>query len=104
MLMKFVCKVPPHPPPPPSATYFFSKKSNPPAVIRTPPSHLLIFGFLSLAPKKFEQCKRMYFSMKFCLLVTVALDIFIKEKNNTLYFPCISSLSLFMQKVSTRSN
>ena len=23
--------------------------------------------------------------MKFCLLVTVALDIFIKEKNNTLY-------------------
>ena len=27
--------------------------------------------------------------MKFCLLVTVALDIFIKEKNNTLYFPWI---------------
>ena len=25
-------------------------------------------------------------SMKFCLLVTVALDIFIKEKNNILYY------------------
>ena len=34
--------------------------------------------------------------MKFCLLVTVALDIFIKEKNNnTLYFPWISPLSFF---------
>ena len=31
--------------------------------------------------------------MKFCLLVTVALDIFIKEKNNILYFPWISPLS-----------
>ena len=28
--------------------------------------------------------------MKFCLLVTVALDIFMKEKNNTLYLPLIS--------------
>ena len=36
--------------------------------------------------------------MKSCLLVTVALDIFIKEKNNTLYFPWISSLSFFHAK------
>ena len=33
--------------------------------------------------------------MKFCLLVTVALNIFIKEKNNTLYLPWISPLSFF---------
>ena len=32
--------------------------------------------------------------MMFCLLVTVALDIFIKEKNNTLYLP----LSFFYAK------
>ena len=36
--------------------------------------------------------------MKFCLLVTVALDIFIKEKNNTSYLPSISPLSLFYAK------
>ena len=36
--------------------------------------------------------------MKFCLLVTVALDIFIKEKNNTLYLPWISPLSFFYEK------
>ena len=36
--------------------------------------------------------------MKFCLLVTVALDIFMKEKNNTLYLPCISPLSFFCAK------
>ena len=36
--------------------------------------------------------------MKFCLLVTVALDIFIKEKNNTLYLPWISPLSFFYAK------
>ena len=36
--------------------------------------------------------------MKFCLLVTVALDIFIKEKNNTLYLPWISPLSFFCAK------
>ena len=33
--------------------------------------------------------------MNFCLLVTVALDIFIKEKNNALYLPWISPLSFF---------
>ena len=36
--------------------------------------------------------------MKFCLLVTVALDIFIKEKKNTLYLPCISPFSFFDAK------
>ena len=36
--------------------------------------------------------------MKFCLLVTVALDIFIKEKNNTLYLPWVSPLSVFFAK------
>ena len=36
--------------------------------------------------------------MKFCLLVTIALDIFIKEKNNTLYLPWISPLSFFYAK------
>ena len=36
--------------------------------------------------------------MKFCLLVTVELDIFIKEKNNTLYLPWISLLSFFYAK------
>ena len=36
--------------------------------------------------------------MKFCLLVIVALDIFIKEKNNTLYLPWISPLSFFYTK------
>ena len=36
--------------------------------------------------------------MKFCLLVTVALDIFIKEKNNTLFLPWISPLSFFYAK------
>ena len=36
--------------------------------------------------------------MKFCLLVTVALDIFTKEKNNALYFPWISPLSFFYAK------
>ena len=36
--------------------------------------------------------------MKFYLLVTVALDIFIKEKNNTLYLPRISLLSFFYAK------
>ena len=35
--------------------------------------------------KALKFAKRLYFSMKFCLLVTVALDIFIKERNNTLY-------------------
>ena len=36
--------------------------------------------------------------MKFCLLVTVALDIFIKEKNNTLYLRWISPFSFFHAK------
>ena len=39
--------------------------------------------------------------MKLCLLVTVvavALDISIKEKNNTLYLPWISPLSFFFAK------
>ena len=36
--------------------------------------------------------------MKYCLLVTVVLDIFIKEKNNTLYPPWISPLSNFYAK------
>ena len=36
--------------------------------------------------------------MKFYLLVTVELDIFIKEKNNTLYLPWISPLSFFYAK------
>ena len=36
--------------------------------------------------------------MKFCLLVTVALDILIKEKKNTLYPPSISPLSFFYAK------
>ena len=36
--------------------------------------------------------------MKFYLLVTVALDSFIKEKNNTLYLPWISPLSFFYAK------
>ena len=36
--------------------------------------------------------------MKFCLLVTVVLDIFIKEKNNTLYLPWISSLAFLYAK------
>ena len=36
--------------------------------------------------------------MKFCLVVTGALDIFIKEKNNTLYLPWISPLSFFYAK------
>ena len=36
--------------------------------------------------------------MKFCLLATVALDIFIKDKNNTLYLPWISPLSFFHAK------
>ena len=36
--------------------------------------------------------------MKFCLLVTAALDIFIKEKNNTLYLPWISPSSFSYAK------
>ena len=36
--------------------------------------------------------------MKVFLLVTVALDIFIKETNNTLYLPWISPLSFFYAK------
>ena len=36
--------------------------------------------------------------MNFCLLVTVALDIFIKGKNNTLYLPWTSPLSFFYAK------
>ena len=36
--------------------------------------------------------------MKFCLLVTVGLDIFIKEKNDTLYPRWISPLSFFYGK------
>ena len=39
--------------------------------------------------------------MKFSLLVTAALDIFIKEKNNTLYLPWISPLSFFYAKGQT---
>ena len=38
------------------------------------------------------------FQLSFVLLVTVALDIFIKEKNNTLYLPWISPLSFFYAK------
>ena len=36
--------------------------------------------------------------MKLCLLVTVALDIFKKEKNDILYLPWISPLSSFYAK------
>ena len=36
--------------------------------------------------------------MKVCLQVTIVLDIFIKEKNNTLYLPWISTLSFFYAK------
>ena len=36
--------------------------------------------------------------MKLCLLITFALDTFIKEKNNTLYLPWISPLSFFHAK------
>ena len=36
--------------------------------------------------------------MKVCLQVTIALDIFIKEKNNTSYLPWISALSFFYAK------
>ena len=36
--------------------------------------------------------------MKFCLLVTVALDNLVKEKSDTLYLPWISPLSLFYTK------
>ena len=36
--------------------------------------------------------------MKFCSLVTVALDIFIKEKHKTLYLHWISPLSFFYAK------
>ena len=42
--------------------------------------------------------------MKFCLLVTVALDIFIKEKNNSFIFLGFLLRHFSMQKVSTRSN
>ena len=41
--------------------------------------------------------------MKFCLPVTVALDIFIKEKNNTFIFLGFLLCHFSMQKVSTRS-
>ena len=36
--------------------------------------------------------------MKFCLLVTVALDIFKKETNNALCLPWISPFSFFLCK------
>ena len=36
--------------------------------------------------------------MKFCLLVTVVLNIFIKEKNNSLDLPWISPFSFFYAK------
>ena len=36
--------------------------------------------------------------MKFCLLVTVALDIFIKQKNNTLHLRWITPLLFFYAK------
>ena len=36
--------------------------------------------------------------MKFCLLVTAALDISVKEKYNTLYLSWISPLSFFYAK------
>ena len=36
--------------------------------------------------------------MKVCLQVTIALDVCIKEKNNTLYLPWISTLSFFYAK------
>ena len=38
--------------------------------------------------------------MKFCLIVTFALDIFLKVKNNTLYIPWIPPLSFFYAKGS----
>ena len=41
--------------------------------------------------------------MKFCLLVTVALDIFIREKNNTSIFLGFLLCHFSMQKMSTRS-
>ena len=52
-------------------------------------------GKMIISQKKHVPIK---FSMKFCLLVTTALDIFIKEKNNTLYLPWISPLSFFYAK------
>ena len=55
-----------------------------------------IFSWTVLIIKIF--IKRWYFSMKFCLLITVALDIFIKGKNNTSYLPWISPLSFFYAK------
>ena len=55
-----------------------------------------IFSWTVLTIKIFF--KQWYFSMKFCLLVTVALDIFIKEKNKTSYLPCIFPLSFFYAK------
>ena len=42
--------------------------------------------------------------MKFCLLVTVALDIFIKDKDNTFVFLGFLLCHFSMQKVSTRSD
>ena len=38
--------------------------------------------------------------MKFCLLVTVALDIFIKVKNNTLYLPFFDAKGACSVKLS----
>ena len=60
---------------------------------------LCVGSVLSLLqyPKVPKIVKR-YFSVKLCILVTVALDIFIKEKNNTSYLPWISPLSFFYAK------
>ena len=52
--------------------------------------------------KDFSSNNISIFFNEFCLLVTVALDIFIKEKINTLYLSWISPFSI--EKVSTRSN
>ena len=52
--------------------------------------------------KDFSSNDILIFFNEFCLLVTVAFDIFIKEKINTLYLPWISPFSI--EKVSTRTN
>ena len=41
----------------PPPVIFFEKKIRPPPLLLGPPLPLLIFGFSSLVPKAFEQCK-----------------------------------------------
>ena len=52
--------------------------------------------------KALKFAKRLYFSMKFCLLVTVALDIFMKEKQILYIFLRFLLYHFSMQKVFTR--